>query len=60
MEVEEAELVKGGEGVDGASELSSEVPEIPLLKCSIRSLIEITRWRRRGVPQLEPISKYRD
>ena len=43
VKVEEAELVKGGEGVDEASELSSEVPEIPLLKCSIRNLIEITR-----------------
>ena len=60
VEVEEAELVKGGEGVDGVSELPSEILEIPLFKCSIRNLIEITRWRRRGVPQLKLINKYRD
>ena len=60
VEVEEAELVKGRGGVNGASELPLEIPEIPLFKCLIKSLIEITRWRHRGVPQLESISKYRD
>ena len=38
---------------------NSEVPEIPLLSCSISRLIKFIWWRRRDVPQLVPQNKYR-